>query len=53
MEKKAKLILALHQVDNIYNLLSDGEYAGFFTSHLLPIKYECERQLSLLKNAKG
>jgi predicted RNA-binding protein with EMAP domain len=45
MDQKTKLILAQMQVENIRNLLKDGQYAGFFTSHLLPVKYEIERQL--------
>jgi hypothetical protein len=45
MDQKTKLILAQMQVENIRNLLNDGPYAGFFTSHLLPVKYEIERQL--------
>jgi hypothetical protein len=45
MDEKTKLILALQQVENIRNLLNDGQYAGFFSSHLLPIKFEIERQL--------
>ena len=48
MTNQTKLILALHQVENIHQLLHDGQYAGFFSSHLLPIKYEIERQLSCL-----
>ena len=43
-----KLILALQQIENVRNLLSEGQYAGFFTSHLLPIKFEIERQLNCL-----
>jgi len=50
MNKQIKLILALQQTENIYNLLQDGEYAGFFASHLLPIKYEIERQIQCLTN---
>ena len=50
MDRKTKLILALQQTENIYNLLQDGQYAAFFASHLLPIKYEIERQLSCLTN---
>lgn len=50
MNRQAKLILAHMQVENIYELLSDGPYAGFFASHLLPIKFEIERQQSLLTN---
>jgi len=45
MDSKTKLILAHMQIENISKLLKDGQYAGFFTSHLLPVKYEIERQL--------
>ena len=45
MDSKTKLILAQMQIDNIHNLLKDGQYAGFFSSHLFPIKFEIERQL--------
>lgn len=48
MDQKTKLILAQMQVENIHNLLKDGQYAGFFSSHLLPIKFEIERQLNCL-----
>lgn len=51
MDKRTKLILALQQTENIFKLLKDGEYAGFFSSHLLSIKFEIERQLSLLTNS--
>ena len=50
MNKQTKLILALQQTENIYELLQDGPYAAFFASHLLPIKYEIERQLNCLTN---
>ena len=50
MDKQTKLILALQQTENIYSLLQEGEYAAFFASHLLPIKYEIERQLNCLTN---
>ena len=50
MDQKTKLILALQQTENIYELLKEGPYAGFFSSHLFPIKFEIERQLSLLTN---
>lgn len=50
MTRKTKLLLALQQVDNISQLLNDGPYAAFFASHLLPVKFECQRQLSLLTN---
>jgi hypothetical protein len=48
MDQKTKLILAQIQIENIRNLLKDGQYAGFFTSHLLPIRFEIERQLANL-----
>ena len=48
MDQKTKLILALQQTENIFELLKDGQYAGFFSSHLLPIKFEIERQLNCL-----
>ncbi len=50
MNRRMKLNLALMQTENIYSLLQDGEYAAFFASHLLPIKYEIERQLICLTN---
>ncbi len=50
MDQKTKLILAQMQVENIYELLKEGPYAGFFSSHLFPIKFEIQRQLSLLTN---
>ena len=50
MNKQTKLILALQQTENIYELLQDGPYAAFFASHLLPVKYEIERQLNCLTN---
>ncbi len=48
MDQRTKLILALQQVDNISELLKEGPYAGFFSSHLLPIRFEIERQLHCL-----
>ena len=51
MNEKMKLTLALMQVENIRELLKDGQFAGFFTSHLLPVKYEIERQLTNLNHS--
>jgi hypothetical protein len=50
MNEKTKLILALQQTENIYNLLQGNQFAGFFASHLLPIKFEIERQIHCLTN---
>jgi hypothetical protein len=52
MDQKTKLILAQMQVENIYNLLKDGQYAGFFSSHLFPVKFEIQRQLANLTNTE-
>lgn len=49
MTSKTNLILALQQIENISNLVRHNNYEGFFTSHLLPIRFELERQLSLLR----
>mgnify|MGYP003348335152 FL=1 len=53
MNEKMKLILALQQIENVRSLLSEGQYAGFFSSHLLPIKFEIERQLNCLTNTNS
>jgi len=53
MDKRIKLVFALQQTENIYELLKDGEYSGFFASHLLPIKFEIERQLVCLTNTNN
>ena len=53
MNKEIKLTLALIQVENISNLVRENNYEAFFTSHLLPIKFEIERQLVLLKDDKS
>jgi len=52
MTSKINLILALQQVENISNLVRENNYEGFFTSHLLPIKFELERQLTLQNDRK-
>ena len=50
MTDKEKVILAQIQTNNLLELIKGMQYTGFFTSHLLPIKYELERQLVLLKD---
>jgi hypothetical protein len=50
MDKKTKLIFALQQVENVFELMKDNPYAGFVSSHVLPLKFEIERQLALLTN---
>ena len=51
MDSKTKLILAHQQIENVSQLLKDGSYYGFFTSHLLPIRFEIERQLTNLSHS--
>ena len=48
MSQKEKIILALMQIENLLELSKGMQYTGFLTSHLLPLKYEYQRQLSLL-----
>lgn len=52
MTSKINLILALQQVENISNLVRENNYEAFFTSHLLPIKFEIERQIVLHNHGK-
>ena len=52
MTSKTNLILALQQVENIGNLVRENNYEAYFTSHLLPIKFEIERQIALQNNGK-
>ena len=40
------------QIDNISSLVRKNNYEGFFTSHLLPVKFELQRQLTLLNHGK-
>lgn len=49
MEQKTKIMLALYQIDNITSLIQDNEWEQFLVSHLIPIKCELERQLTLLR----
>lgn len=45
-----RLFFALTQVNNIVSLLKDNECKTYIYSHLSPIKYELERQISNLGN---
>jgi len=48
MTNKEKIILAQTQIDNLLELTQDLQYQGFIKSHLLPVKYELQRQMHLL-----
>ena len=50
MTEKAKLILAQMRVENLLNLLHGNAYENYMCGKLYGIKYELERQLSLLTN---
>jgi len=52
MNPKEKIILAQTQIDNLISLTQDLQYQGFIKSHLLPVKYELQRQLHLLTSSK-
>ncbi|UYA57549.1 hypothetical protein SCREM1_92 [Synechococcus phage S-CREM1] len=52
MNKQSKLILALMQVDNISKLMEGNQWEHFTKTHLLPLKFEFERQLVLEKHVE-
>lgn len=49
-DEMTKLILAQVQVENIQNLLKDNEWNTFLNQHLVSIKCELNRQISLLNS---
>ena len=46
MNKREKLLIALNQIENVATLMDDNEWKSFLYNHLLPVKYELERQLT-------
>jgi hypothetical protein len=52
MKTKERIILAQMQIDNLLTLTQDLQYQGFLSSHLLPVKYELQRQLHLLTSSE-
>ena len=48
MKDKAKIILALKQVENIASLIEGNEYEQYLVSKLVGVKVELERQLTNL-----
>ena len=48
MDEKSKLLFALQQVEGISKLMKGNEYESFIASHLFPILYELNRQLTNL-----
>ena len=48
MNQTTKLLFALSQVEGIIKLMKGNEYERFFNSHLSPVIYELQRQLTNL-----
>jgi len=44
------LLAAIQQVDNIVSLLEENEWKNYMYQHLSPVRYELERQLSIVEN---
>lgn len=47
MTNKTNLTTSLKLIDNITKLIDDNPYKKFLIGHLVPIKVELERQLTL------
>ena len=52
MTEQQKLILAHQQVNNLLNLLKGNAYENYMCGKLHGIRYELQRQMSLLTNTK-
>ncbi len=52
MDQKEKIILSEMQINNLIELTKDLQYQAFIKSHLLPVKYELQRQMHLLTTSK-
>jgi len=48
VNKKYKLILAIQQVDNLISMSDGLDYDQYLKNNLYPVKYELQRQFSLL-----
>jgi hypothetical protein len=47
MTNKSNLTTTLKLLDDITQLIDDNSYKKFLTGHLMPVKVELERQLTL------
>jgi hypothetical protein len=52
MTEQQKLILAQMQVENLLSLLKGNVYENYMCRKLYGIRYELQRQMSLLTNTK-
>ena len=50
MTENERLTRALSQIDDLTSLLENNEWKNFLYSHLIPLKYELQRQQCLLTN---
>lgn len=50
MTEQQRITRALSQVDDLTTLLENNEWKNFLYSHLIPLKYELQRQQCLLTN---
>lgn len=46
MTEEMKMVLGIHQIDSLISLLKGNDYEHHLHSHLLPVKYELQRQLT-------
>jgi hypothetical protein len=53
MSKRDKIVLALQQVDNIEKIFEDLDYSDYLVSKCYKLKYELQRQLSLMNASDG
>ena len=53
MTNKERIILADMQINNLLELTKDLQYTAFLKSHLLPVKYELQRQVHLLTGSEN
>ena len=51
MNQETKLVLGIHQIENLLTLLQGNEYQKYLYSHLIPIKFELSRQLTNLNHS--
>jgi hypothetical protein len=51
MNEETKLILALHQIENLTSLLSQNEYQQYIYHHLIQMQVELQRQLTNLTHS--
>lgn len=49
MTPEYKLEISLQLIEELANLIEGNKYEQFFAQHLIPIKYELQRQLTNLQ----